>query len=788
MFLKNFKYAFRNLSRDKFYTLLNGSGLVIGIAAALLIFLWANDELSYDQHHQKGDRIYRLLANWSFGENKQLIATAPYPLAEAVEQVPEVEALTFMGQIWGTVLKHGGKKFDVKETKLIHTEFLDIFDVSFLHGSASTALDQPTDVILTRSMAEQIYGTTDVLGQPLELVDQMELIVSAVIEDMPSNSHLQFKVLLPLEGNINKFYGEGALHWGAFNYDCYMLLRPGVDVTSVDKKLSALIPVEEGEDEASRTTFQLQALSEVYLGSEALKFSRAPRGDRSTIKTISIIGFLILIIACINYVNLTTARSAQRAKATGVRKIIGASRWQLFNQYLVEVVTLVVFAGLFAFGLASTGLDYFSALTAKTFTLSQLLSSTSLIIFSAILLATILLAGIHPALQLSSFKPLQAIRGTDYKLFAGQNGLRKALVTAQFACSGALIIATLVMLQQMDFVRNQKLGYEKEQIFTFSAGGADARILRNELLKEPNISEVTIGNEMITNISNRYSGYDFEGKDPDHNPFIYRMSVAGNFPDFFGLQLKEGRWFRPGERDSASFILNETAVAVLGVEDPIGKSMQFNGVDGQIVGVAKDFHFRSFHHPIEQLIFVQEYRWGMKRLYVKTNSETASKAIAVAQDVFQKMEPNGIFNYTFVDEAYDQLYKTEARSSTLLAIFAGIAILISCLGVLGLAAYTAERRRKEIGIRKVLGASISSIVALLSKEFLLLVALSLVLAIPLAWYFMQGWLEGFAYRISMGWGIFTLAGILSITIAFLTVGIQGLKAALANPIDAIRNE
>lgn len=788
MIFRNFKYAFRNLKRDKFYTLLNGSGLAIGIAAVLLIFLWVKDEVTFDQHHEKGDRIYRVLASWSFGGEKEMIATAPFPLVEAAGQVPEVEALTFFGQLWGTVLRHGDKKFDVRETKLVHAEILDIFDFEFIHGTADGALDQPTDVVLTKSMAELIYGTTDVIGQTLELVEHQDLIVSAVIEDMPSNSHFQFKILIPMEGNVSKFYGEGATHWGAYNYDCYVLLRPGIDKLVVDKKLSALIPDQEDKPESDRTSFELQALTDVYLGSGFIKYSRMAQGDWATIKTVGIIGLFILLIACINYVNLTTARSAQRAKSTGVRKIIGAGKFQLFSQYLTEVVLLVFLSGLIAFAIANVGMEHFESLTDKSFGFSQLISPSSLLIFGGILLGAILLAGIHPAVQLSSFKPLQAIRGTDFKGLAGRSGLRKFLVTAQFACSGMLIIATLVMLKQMDFVRNQKLGYEREQIFTFNCSSCDPLLFQNELSKKPAIQEVTIGNSLITDVSNRYGGFDFEGKDPERDPMLFRLSVAENFPDFFGLEIKEGRWFNPGNRDSSSFILNETAVQSLGIEDPIGKWMNFNGIEGRVVGIAKDFHFRSFHHPIEQLIFVQDFRWGMKRFYVKTTSDKTNEAIAAAQQVFQQIEPDGIFDYTFLDEAYDQLYKTEVRSSRLLAIFAGLAILISCLGVLGLAAYTAERRRKEIGIRKVLGASISNIVTLLSKEFLVLVILALFIAAPIAWYLMSSWLESFAYRIDIGWDVFVVAAIVAITIAFLTVSLQSLKAALSNPVEAIRQE
>ncbi len=789
MFIKNLTYAFRNLWRDKFYTFLNGSGLAIGIAAALLIFLWANDEMSFDNFHSKKDRIHRVLAYWPFGGEHNLIPSTPYPFAEAAKtKVPEIEKITLVGRLWGTVIRHADKGFDIKNTKIVHADFFQIFDFPFLYGDANHALAQPNNVVLTKSMAEQIYGKADVVGQTLELVDKMEVTVSAVLDDIPSNSHLQFEMLIPFEGNVNKFYQAGELHWASLNYACYTLLRPGVEAEQVNKKLTALLPLDEERHEGGQTTLTLQKLSDVYLGSENIEYSQTPKGDWSSIRIIIAIGLLILLIACINYVNMTTARSAHRAKSTGVRKIIGASRWQLFNQYILEVLVLVAVSSIIALGVAHISLDLFEELSGKHFVDGQLFSYQTLSIFIATAFITIILAGIQPAIQLSSFNPINVLRGSGFKSISGKGNLRKVLVTTQFACSGALIICTLVMLVQMDFVKKQKLGYEREQIFSFRCQNADALVFKNELLGKPGVKAVTISTSSITDISNRYSGFDFEGKDKEKEPFLFRMSVEESFPDFFELDLKEGRWFLPGNRDSSSFILNETAITKLGIKDPIGKRMRFNGKEGSIVGVAKDFHFRSFHHEIEQLIFVQEFRWGMKRLYVKTTGETANDAIASVQKVFNQLEPDALLDYSFLDEAYDNLYKKEKTSSLLLGLFAGLAIFISCLGILGLAAYTAERRRKEIGIRKVLGASIANIILLLSKDFLVLVMAALVIAGPIAWYFMQGWLDNFAYRIDIEWWIFALAGLIAIGIAFITVSYQSLKAALSNPTESLRSE
>lgn len=789
MFFKNLIYAFRNLWRDKFYSFLNGTGLAIGIAAALLIFLWANDELSFDNFHSKGDRIYRVMANMTFGDEKEMIASAPLPLeAGAKENIPEIERITHIGSLWGTVIKHGEKSFDVKGSNIVHSSFFDIFDFTFLHGDKSTAFDKPTNVVLTKSMAEQIYGTSDVIGQPLTLTNKMDMVVSAVLEDIPTNSHLQFKLLIPFEGNIEKFYKKSARHWGAFNFTSYVLLRPGVEANPVNKKLTSLLPVNEEKEIEDRTSFELQNLSDIYLGSNELSYSRAARGDLKSIRLLSFIGFLILLIACINYVNMSTARSAHRAKATGVRKIIGASRFQLFQQYMLEVLVLVVIAGIIAFGLANLSLGVFEQISGKLFTPEQLLSTSALSIFLGTITLAILLAGIHPALQLSSFKPIQALRGSTFKGVNGKIGLRKILVTSQFACSGILMICTTVMLVQMNYVKKQKLGYDREEIFSFRISDSDAIIFKNELQNQPGVKNVSISSDIISNISSRYGGFDYEGKEPESESYLHRISVDDNFPDFFGLELTEGRWFLPGNRDSSSFILNETAIAKLGITDPIGKWMDFNGRKGKIAGVAKDFHFRSFHHEIEELIFVQNFKWGMKRMNVKTSSKEAALAIASTKKVFSKLESDALFDYSFLDESYDQLYKTESKSSWLLGIFAGLAILISCLGILGLAAYTAERRKKEIGIRKVLGASVSSIVTLLSKDFIKLVVVALLIASPIAWYLMQGWLENFAYSIEIKWWIFALSAFIAVSIALVTISFQSIKAAIANPTKSLKSD
>ena len=454
MLFKNIHFAFRNLWRDKFYTLLNGVGLAIGMAAALLIFLWANDELSFDSFHTRGDRIYRVLGHWSFGGKENTVGSTPRPLVEAAEEnVPEVEAGARMWNVWDAVFKHSDQRFGVEKAFLADKEFFEIFDFPFVKGSTATAFSQPNDIVITASLAERIFGTTEVIGQPLKLAGELELTVSAVMADVPSNSHIQFEALIPFKENYKKFISKGGTHWGAYNFDSYMLLRPGVDANVVGEKLTALIPTD--PEEESNDAFSLQPLSDVYLKSDMIGYSNNPRGDMGNIWLVGIIGLLILLIACVNYVNMTTARSAHKAKSTGVRKVVGASRVHLFGQYLIEAALLVSFACLLAVALANISLGLFEELSGKHFVDGQLFTKETLFIILGTALLAVLLSGIQPAILLSSFKPLETLRGSSFLGAGGKSSMRKVLVTTQFACSGALIIGTLVMLSQMEFVKSQ---------------------------------------------------------------------------------------------------------------------------------------------------------------------------------------------------------------------------------------------------------------------------------------------------------------------------------------------
>lgn len=785
--MKNLKISFRNLFRDRFYTVINGVGLAVGMAAALLIFIWANDELTFDDFHEKSDDIYRIVSEWPGRDDIGPIALTPLPFADAArEQVPEVAKIVRTWWLRGATIDHFDERIAVDNIHLVDKEFFDVFDFEFINGNKETAFNQPNNIVITSALAKRIFGTTDAIGQPLKAYGEHELLVSGIMADVPSNSHIKFDALIPLRENIITFGGRWVDTWTSFNFDTYALVRPGVNISNTEKKLSATFPPKK-EDQIDNAQFKLQPLKEVYLHSDHIKYSTAPQGDLSNIRMIAIIGLLILLIASINYVNMSTARSSHRSKAVGVRKIVGASRFSIFFQFFTEAFLLIGIASIIALSLANMGLSFFENLTGKTFAENQLWSIETGVIILGTALIAIVFSGIQPALQLSNFKPLETLRGNNFNGTPGKSGLRKVLVTCQFACSGALIIGTLVMLGQMDYVKKEKLGYEREHIFTFSIDDAKPLQILNALKGQPGVLEVSASNQQITNIGNRYMGFEYEGKDPDFTPFLRLINPDENFKDFFGLELKEGRWLRPGNEDYEGFILNETAIKEFGIKDPIGSMATFNGNEAPIIGIVKDFHYRPLQHKIEPMIFAQDPSW-FRQIYVKTNGKSTTEALASAEKIFSDMEPNALFDYQFLDESYEQLYESETKSSQLFLFFAALAIFISCLGVLGLATYSAERRSKEIGIRKILGASVSGIVGLLSKEFIKPVLLAMLIASPIAYYFMDSWLSNFAYRISLSGWTFTLATIIVLLIAFTTVSLQSMRAAMSNPVDSLRNE
>lgn len=788
MLLKNIKLATRNLLRDKFYTLINISGLTIGMAAALLLFIWVNNEYSYDNFHKNDDRLYRINADMFFGGERSEGPNTALPLAEAAkEKIPEIQHISTDWAGWDVVFKVDNYLLESEYTHFVYPSYLEMFDFSFIAGDSKTALDNPNSIVLTERLANQLYGDTDVIGKTLEISDKITLAVTGIIKDFPKNSHLKIEALVPIEKNIEQLLNEGSRRWGSNNFKTYASLRPNAKKEAIEKKLTALLPIREDKPEVERTQLKLQLVKDIYLGSSEINVSSASVGDMKTIRLIGFIGLLILLIACINYINLTTARAAHRAKSIGVQKIIGASRWQLFRQHFIEAICVVVIAGVLSVALADLSLPAFENLVGNELSIKTVLSWQTFPVLILTIIGSILLSGIQPALQLTAFKPIEALKGSQFNGSEGKVGLRKVLVISQFTCSAALVVCTLIMMQQMDFIKNSKLGYEKEHIFSFWQDRTKASFIKAELAQANGVEAIAQSNRDIADVNSQYGGFSYEGMPEGLSPSIYNIVGDSNFKDFFQLEIKDGNWFRPEGNDTKSLIINEAAAKAMQMENPVGKWVDFWGRRGTIIGVIKDFHFRSLHHNIEPLIFEQNKDWYFNS-YVKTTGAKAAEAIAAAEKVYKKHHPNSVFKYKFIDETFDRLYKKESQMSQLFSVFALLTIFISCLGIFGLATYTAERRGKEIGIRKILGASVVSIINLLSIDFLKLVFLSLIIAIPIAWYFMDNWLKDFAFSINISWGVFVLTALLTIVIAYLTIGFQSLRAALMNPAKTLKTE
>lgn len=789
----NITRTLRALRRDRTYALLNLLGLGVGLGAALLLLLWVQDELTYDQQHRQGKNIARVLTNWDFGGTREWTTTTPAGLApEARAEIPEIQEAVRVWHQGTKTLATNAALFEAKRCLIVDQAFFEVFDFPLVKSDGSRPLSTPNGILITEKLARTLFADADPLGKTLRYDNKLDLIVTGVLKDPPSNSSIQFSCLMPWEPIANQLVRDpkNAFHWGQMSYTTWLLMRPDANREAVGHKLAAIAA-------RHRPTYAafwycLQPLHNVYLDSAGFIKYAGDSGSRKTIAVFGLIGLLILGIACINYVNLATARAGNRAKEVGVRKTVGAEKSQLFAQFLSESAVMVFFATVTGILLALPALPLFNELSGKEFTPAAFLQTEVWRVIAGAALITLLLAGIYPALLLTRFNPVKVLKGQS-ALSGSSPILRQSLVTLQFVFSIALIFTAYVMSRQMDFMRNIKLGYEKENIFSFNTYGSNtpATVIKNGLIGKPGIANLCLSDNGFVDLGSQNGDIDWEGKEPGRELPIWQIGFDNELPVIFGLQLAEGRWFRPelNNADSLSFIINETAAREMGLQPgaSAGKWIKFNGVTGTLAGVVKDFHFKSLHTPIEPLVMYQNPEWT-DVFYIKTTPGKTEEAIASARAAYEKHCPGKVFKYKFVDEQYDELYKTEARTGTLFQLFAGLAVLISCLGLFGLATYSASRRIKEIGIRKVLGAGVLGIAGLLTRDFVKWVLLSIVLAIPLGWWASQKWLADFSYRITLSWWMFAAAGAVALLVAILTVSFQSFRAAMINPTDALRNE
>lgn len=788
--IKNyFKTAWRNLVKNKFYTAINIAGLTIGLTVGLLILLWVQDEYSYDRFHSNTDNIIKLENMVATGPARQLwtVTTAPIGIM-AQQQIPGVKAAVRVTEnYYYGLYKYGDKVFNDENTLVTDASFFSLFDFKIIKGNAANPFPDNRSVVLTASTARKFFGEEEPVGKIISTDNKKDdFKVTAVVNDFPKNSTIQGDMIFPMSLVAEKSYTSNTdgksinNDFSNFDYNTFLLLQPGFSFNGFAKKLRDMHLTVKPDD---------TDIEYVWLSLSKMHLYRADNGEGgiSTVRMFTVIAILILIIACINYINLSTARSMLRAKEVSLRKIVGAARLQLFLQFITETTLLFILAIIISLGLVYTLIPVFNNIAAKQIVLDFADYHIWLVILSTIA-GTLLVSSIYPALLLSSFEPVKALNG---KISAGFSNIafRKILVVIQFSFSIILITGTIVIGRQLQYINSKQLGYDKDNVLSMRiidmAPHLDA--VKAELLKQPGIKDVTFTNANIIDFGNQTGDNYWDGKQDGETVMLSPMNVQKDFIPFFKMQLAEGSNFTGAPADSMHFILNETAVKTMRIKDPVGKKLRLWKTEGTIIGVVKDFHFSTMRTRIRPAVFYsQPLNYG--NVYIKTTGKDAPAVIAAAQNEWKKYNANYPFKYSFLDDNFNRLYASEQRTGLLFNIFAGMAIFISCLGLFGLAAYTAQVRTKEIGVRKVLGASITGITGLLAKDFIKLVMAAIVIATPVSWYAMHTWLQDFAYKTELNWIIFLVAGLLAIMIALITISFQSIKAALANPVKSLRTE
>lgn len=793
MFKNYLKTAVRNFWHQKTHSAINIAGLCVGLACSFLIFLWIAHELSYDQFHAQGDRIYRLMRN-HHGKNKiSTLSSIPAPSAKLLrDRYPEVTETVLVTWNQPMLLTHGEQTFRARGQ---HADgaFFKVFTFPILLGNPEMAIAEPNNIAISEQLAERYFGSewrTTALGQvfvvnnshALLKYDDKSFKVTAVFENMPANSTQRYDFILPMASyRADKPWLE---QWTANHLRLYVQLQSGVDIDQFNAKIKNII--KENDKTVTSDAF-LQPYRDIHLYSD-YRNGKLVGGRIDYVQMFIVVAAFIIAIASINFMNLSTARSTQRAREIGIRKAVGAHKAILIGQFMVESLLMTLLASLLALVIVLLVLPPFSDLIGQRLT-TDLFGIEILLMFFGIAIATGLLAGTYPAFCLSNFNPVVALRGS-FAPGSGASQLRRVLVVFQFGLSILLIIGTLTVYEQIAYMRNKNLGIDRDNLIYMRLEGAAKKqyeALRRELLQQPGIVAVTSTGHNPLRVSSTGTDAMWEGRDPNSEHIFHRLHANYDVVKTLRMELVHGREFsRDFAGDATNYIVNEEMARAMGMENPVGARLRF-WREGQIIGMVKNFHFQSLYTAIEPLIIRLDPA-RTEFLFVRIVAGQIAEAIAGMERAFKKFNPNSPFEFSFQDEQFESMYRNESTMGTLATFFAILAIFISCLGLFGLASFTAEQRTKEIGIRKVLGASIPNLVLLLSKEFIKLVAMAFALAAPLAYYFMTGWLDDFAYHTSLKWHLFAFAGILSLIIAFFTVSYQAIKVALANPIESLRYE
>jgi len=787
-----FKVAYRNLLRNKGFSAINITGLAIGMAAAMLILLWIQNELSYDEFHKNKDRIYE---TWNRvpmnGKLQTWNAVSALTGPALIKDVPEVERAVRAQSNNGALLSVGDKK--IQQTgMMVDTGFLQVFSYPMLKGDPSTALNDMHSIVLTEKTAKSLFGDADAIGKTIRIENKDNFTVTGILKDLPNNTRFNFDYLLTWS---YLKYGPGQdLGWGNNSTATFVLLKPNANYASAEAKIKGL--KQQYDDEAKNMKWELflYPLHRWRLYSSFTDGVEDSGGRSTFVKLFSIIAGFILLIACINFMNLSTARSEKRAKEVGIRKVVGALKSSLISQFIGESIFLSFLGGVTAILIVELCLPAYNRLIDKKLFI-DFGNIYTWMAFIGFVLFTGLLAGSYPAFFLSSFRPIMVLKGTFKKANAVINP-RKILVVVQFTFATILIICTIIVKQQIDYAQARQTGYNKDNlIYQFMTGDIPKNyaLIKNELLSSGIATSVTKTNSPLTERWSNGWGQSWEGKAPNDNTSFDRYLADEGLGVTAGLQFIQGRDFdlERFPTDSTGLIINESALKEMKFKDPIGKTVFDLGIKWHIVGVIKDFILTSPYEPTRPILICGAKSSFMTfftmQIKLNGNNPTADN-LKRAKVIFSKYNPEYPFEYKFVDEEYARKFENEQRQGTLAALFGGLTVFISCLGLFGLATYTAETRIREIGVRKVLGASVAGITALLSKDFVRLVIISFIIAAPLAYWGMHKWLADYDYRVSIHWWVFALAGFLSVAIALLTVSYQAIKAAVANPAKSLRTE
>jgi len=809
--LKNYlKIAFRNLIKQKIYTAINVLGLSVGIASCLLIVMFVSREFSYDKFHKNADRIYKMALERKYPNHTTNYSVVPHSFADVINHdFPEVSSVLKMrGPVDNVIVSYKNDRDEIKQFEEnflmeVDSNFFEFFSIKMIQGDAKKALSTISDVVITQETANRYFGDQEPLGKIVRILNH-DLTVTGVCENIPENSHFKFDFLTKWDDDIFEVRDPNFIF---FTTHIYLTLKPGGNAKSLEAKFPGMVDTyaaaqieqdlgkswNDYKKEGNGYRYFLQPLTGIHLDPTNMEGKMQAGGNIKYVYFLICIAVLIITIACINFMNLATARSAERAREVGVRKTMGSMKGQLVSQFLIESVVLSAFATFLALIIAQLVLPYFNNLTGQRLEFS--FSPTRLLSLLGVAVIVGFLAGSYPAFALSSFNPVVVMKG---KFSSSSKGawLRNGLVVFQFFISIFLIVGTLTVTKQMRYMQSKSLGYDKEEVLVIERVFAlenKAQTYIDELKRIPGVEDAA-GSFSLLGRQGDFFGSQFLPEGSSEILTTKTMTIDDDFADAIGFEFVEGRGYSKETNDSLSIILNESAIKTMGLQNPVGKKVnQIQGgvpVPYTIIGVIKDFNFQSLRNPITPLAIqsAESFEGAPAYAIARVKSNDVSSVINQVEAKWKELAPDQPFKFTFLDQSLNVQYESEQQAGRVFAIFSALAIIIACIGLFGLAAYTANLRTKEIGVRKVMGASVTSVVVLLTKDFTKLILIAFVLSVPLAYYVMNEWLQGFAYRIEIGFGVFLIAGLIALLISWITVSYQSIKAAIVNPIKSLRSE